>query len=223
MDLASFTDATSAFIVLGGTLVATVLRCGLGDCAQVMRALAATLHPRFDAGQVRSRLAVQIQDIQRNGLLCAQLRRLGDLEFDQATDALIGQRSLGALLAAHDAQKALRQARAEGAMGVLVLAAELAPVFGLAGTLISLGKLPRDGLDHGSYMAAIAMAVHATLYGLIAANLVLAPLAALVERQARREEAERQTLVDWLAHVLPPDRAAAVNVPVIRQPMRGAA
>jgi len=194
-----FLDPTSAAIVFGGTLVGTLLRCGAGDCATAVRALAPGGAPRFDAARVRARLAVQVQDIQRNGLLAANPRPFGDVEFDEATDALIGHRSLAALLAAHDMHKARREVRAGIAVGVLNQAAELAPVFGLAGTLISLGRLPADGLDRGSYMAAIAMAVHATLYGLVAANLVLAPLARLVERRAMREEAQRQSLVDWLA------------------------
>lgn len=212
MDLVSYADAISAAIVLGGTLLATVLRCGFGDCVAALRALAAITAPRFDGEKMRSRLAVQVQDIRKNGLIGATPRRCDDPEFDEATDVLIGHRSLDALLAAHATHGARRQARTARAVGALAQAAELAPVFGLAGTLISLGKLPADGLDRGSYMAAIAMAVHATLYGLIAANLMLAPLARLVERRADREETERQQLVDWLAQALAPARASRAPV-----------
>ena len=223
MDLGPFTDANSAAIVLGGTLVATVLRCGIDACVQVARALAGLLVPRFDADRVRSRLAVQVQDIRKNGLLRAEPRGSGDLEFDEATAALIGSRSLDALLAAHHLHKARRETRADVAVDTLAQSAELAPVFGLVGTLVSLGKLPADGLDRSSYMAAIAMAVHATLYGLIAANLVLAPLARLVERRARSEERERQSLVEWLAHALAPARAPAEATNLKSPPVRGAA
>jgi chemotaxis protein MotA len=48
-------------------------------------------------------------------------------------------------------------------------------------------------------MGAISMAVSATLYGLLLANLLLAPLARAVERAAAAEERERQKIVDWLA------------------------
>ena len=78
MDLISFTDATSAAIVMGGTLVATVLRCGFGDCALAWQAMATTARGHFDAGRVRSRLAVQVQDIQKNGLIGARPRRFDD-------------------------------------------------------------------------------------------------------------------------------------------------
>ena len=227
MDLGSFLDATSAGIVLGGTAVATVLRCGFADSAQAIRALGRLFSRPFAGADMRARLAVQVQDIQRNGLLGAHLRQFGDAEFDEATDALIGHRSLDALMTAHRLHQARREARSDAAAGTLAMAAELAPVFGLAGTLISLGRLPGHGLDRGAYMSAIAMAVHATLYGLIAANLVLAPLARLIERRARREEAERQSLVDWLAQVLgnAPGLPVAnrARTPAPREHLRGVA
>ena len=40
MNLASLFDATSAFIVVGGTLLATGLRCGMTDCRLALRAIA---------------------------------------------------------------------------------------------------------------------------------------------------------------------------------------
>ena len=45
----------------------------------------------------------------------------------------------------------------------------------------------------------LAMAVLTTLYGLLLANLVLAPLARAIDRVAGEEEADRQEIVDWLA------------------------
>ncbi|HEX8057429.1 MAG TPA: MotA/TolQ/ExbB proton channel family protein, partial [Novosphingobium sp.] len=76
---------------------------------------------------------------------------------------------------------------------------ELAPVFGLAATLISLSQLPADGINRHAYMGAISMAVTATLYGILLANLFFAPLARAVERAAAKEETERQKIVTWLA------------------------
>ena len=52
----------------------------------------------------------------------------------------------------------------------------------------AMGRCPECGL-----------AVVTTLYGILAANLVLAPLARWVERAAEREERERQVVIDWLS------------------------
>lgn len=204
MNVASLFDATSAVIVIGGTLLATVLRCGFRDCAVALQAIGQLGQKRFDADQARAELAIQVQEIQRDGLLRAQPHHFGDREFDEVTDQLIASRSVAALLEAHEAHKARRMRSDDRAVRTLAQASELAPVFGLAATLISLSQLPGSGIDRQAYMGAISMAVSATLYGLLLANLLLAPLARAVERAAADEERERQKIVDWLARQVAP-------------------
>lgn len=193
------TDILAGAIVLGGTLLGTILRCGFGDFGTMLEALAGVFSRHFDADTVRASLAVQIQQIRRDGLLRASPRPMGDAEFEAATDALIGHRSIDAMIATHEEHKAARVRHAAAAAETLWQAAELAPVFGLAGTLVSLSLLPANGIERSAFLVAIGMAVHATLYGLVVANLVLSPLARLVERRAAAEEAERQQVLDWLA------------------------
>lgn len=204
MNPAALFDSASAAIVLGGTALATLMRCGLSDCRLAAAALAQTGSKRFDAERTKAELAVQVQEIQQDGLLRAHPHHFGDREFDEATDVMFGRRSVAALLAAHESHKARRIAASTHAAATWAQAAELAPVFGLAGTLISLSQLPAQGLDGASYTGAIAMAVLTTLYGLLLANLVLAPLARVVDRAAASEEGERQAIVDWLAAQVAP-------------------
>jgi chemotaxis protein MotA len=208
MNIASLLDPAAATIVVGGTLLATALRCGLGDCRLALAAVSGLRQPRFDAAAA---LAVQIQQINREGLLRAQPRSLGDRALDEATDRLIGTRSVAALLSAHEEHKTRRTHADERAVRTLAQAAELAPVFGLAATLISLTQLPADGIDRHAYMGAISMAVAATLYGLLLANIILAPLARAVERASAAEETERQKVTDWLAGQV--SRAAPITRP----------
>lgn len=211
MNLLNLVDGPSALIVLGGTVLATALRCGLSDCRITLAKAAQLGRQPFDASATRAELAVQVQQIHQDGLLRAQPRPMGDAELDEATDALIAARSLDALLDRHEAHKARRLAQSERAVRTLAQAAELAPVFGLAGTLVSLSQLPADGLARGAFTGAIGMAVVTTLYGLLCANLLLAPLARMVERAALAEEAARQEVIDWLAGqvagAIPPRRA----------------
>lgn len=211
MEWMNLVDGPSAAIVLGGTLVATVLRSGPADGALALTKLAQLGRSHFDAAKVRAELAVQVQEIRRDGIYRAHPHRMGDAEFDEASDALIGSRSVAALVERHEAHKQRRLADSARAAHTLAQAAELAPVFGLAGTLISLSQLPAANLANGAFTGAIAMAVITTLYGLLAANLVLAPLSRVIERAAQGEEAERQQVIDWLAaqvaEACPPRRA----------------
>ena len=198
MNWMTLIDGPSAAIVFGGTLAATALRCGFGDCRATVHALGFLRNEGFDPGRVRAELAIQIQEIHRDGLLRAHPHSYGDREFDEATEALLARRSIPALLERHEAHKARRLGLSERAVRTLAQAAELAPVFGLAGTLISLSQLPAEGIARGAFTGAISMAVVTTLYGLLAANLLLAPLARVIERAAQAEEVKRQEVLDWL-------------------------
>ena len=199
MNPAALFDPVAAAIVVGGTALATYLRCGTTSCRCAAAALGQLWGKRFDAAGTKADLAVQVRAIHQDGLLRAKPHHFADREFDEATEALIGRRSVSALLAAHEAHKARRVEASNRASATLAQASELAPVFGLAGTLVSLSQLPIDGLARGAYAGAIGMAVLTTLYGLLLANLVLAPLARVVERAAAAEERARQMIVDWLA------------------------
>ncbi|MDE2412516.1 MAG: MotA/TolQ/ExbB proton channel family protein [Sphingomonadales bacterium] len=198
MNWMALIDGRSAVIVLGGTALATLLRCGPADCRVALRKLAWLRRATFNAGATRAELAGQIQEIRRDGLYRAEPHHFADSEFEEVTGALLERRSLAALLDRHAAHKARRLVQSERAVRTLAQGAELAPVFGLAGTLVSLSQLPADGLVRGAFTGAIAMAVTTTLYGLLLANLVLAPLARRIERAALAEEVERQTVIDWL-------------------------
>ena len=215
MDIASLLDGPSAAIVLGGTLLATLLRCGLGDCGRTLAAVSQLGQRRFDATRAQAEMAAQAREIHEGGLLRASPHHIGDSEFDEATDALIGRRSVSALVAAHESHRVRRADASNRAARTLAQAAELAPVFGLAGTLVSLSQLPADGIAQGQFAAAISMAVLTTLYGLLLANLLLAPLARVIERTAAAEEAERQKIIDWLArqvaHDMPGGRRSALD------------
>lgn len=224
MDFTNFFDVRSFAIVVGGTLIATLLRCGLGDCRRALGAVAALGSRSFDAAKVRAELAIQVQEIKNDGILRAPAHEVGDSEFDEVSGTLIGRRSIPALLAAHEGHKARRTAFNNAAVRTLAQSSELAPVFGLAGTLLSLAYLPRTGISSSDYAATISMAVLATLYGLVLANLLLAPLACIVNRRAEAEEAERQKILDWLAEqvaasCLPPRRASDREppAPAVRQ------
>jgi chemotaxis protein MotA len=192
-------DGLSLLIVLGGTLLATVLRAGRAELAATVRALGGLFAPRFSAGRTKAELAAQVSAIRRDGLLRTIPRMIGDTEFDDVNQVLFHSRSLDALVQRHEEHRRARMASADVAVRTIAQAAELAPVFGMVGTLVSLSRLPADGLEQGALNGSIAMAVMTTLYGLLLANLLLAPLARAVERCAQGEDRQRQEVIDWLS------------------------
>jgi len=192
-------DLPALALVLVGTVLATLLRCGWADTRLALRAVAQLFAERFDAVHARAELAIQVQEIEEDGLVRAEAHHFGDGEFDEMTDALIRTRSIQALHESHEDHRARRMEAAHRAVTVLVSAAELSPVFGLVGTLVALGRLSSTVASTGNFAGAIGMAVATTLYGLVAANFLFAPLAAMISRRANSEDRERESLIAWLS------------------------
>lgn len=202
MSYLTLVDGPSAAIVLGGTVLGTFLRCGQRRSLAALRGLQTALRPSFRAEHARSELALQLQEIHREGLLRSEPHHTGDAEFDEVADAMIGQRTVAALLDKHHTHQAMRQAGSQMATATFNQAAELAPVFGLAGTLIALSQLPTAAAPGTMLSASIPTAIVTTFYGLMAAHLFFAPIARFIERRTDGEAEERRKLIDWLASEL---------------------
>lgn len=198
MDVTVLWNAEGAAVVFGGTALATMLRSGAGELHAALESIVALGRTPFGYAAARAQIAGQVEEIRHDGILSAGPNTSSDEEISDATAALIRHRSIGAALATHEDYKAARMDQRAKALRVLEQASELAPIAGLAGTLLALAQLPADGLERGSMMGVVAMAVISTFYGLLLAHILILPLARWVERRADAEEAERQYLIDWL-------------------------
>ena len=199
-------DPIAIAIVFLGTLAAAVLRCGLVDARFALATLRSLTQPAFDPVKAKAEVAKQLNDIATDGFLRAEAHQFGDTEFDRLAEIMISQRSAESLHGEHTKYRLRRADVANRATRFLDCAAELAPVMGLAGTLIALGSARGGavvteavaGAPASGLVDSIAMAVVTTLYGLLAANFLFAPLSNAVQRRARAEERDRDAVLDWL-------------------------
>ena len=196
-------DLQPLLIMLGGTLLAALLQAGWSNFRITAAAVRGLARPAFDPAQTKAELSRQISDLERDGLVRAPRAVIADTEFGKTTSAMIAARSLDALLAEHEANRAVRFDNSATARQVCMSAAELAQMFGLAGTLLSLGRLGPLTDGAGGVASAIGLAVTTTLYGVILANILFVPLAGMIERRARAEDRAREDLFGWLeSHAL---------------------
>ncbi len=206
MDYAALLDATGAAIVLGGTLLATLLGSGRRELAAMVGAMCAAVRPALpDANSARAEIARDVEAIRHRRACCAPRRASSsDREIASATEALVHDRSINSLILTHKALKKKRVELRELALRPLLLAAEMAPVFGMVGTLFGLAHVPFGDVEDGAMLATVGLAVLTTLYGLLLAHLLFNPLARLIARRGAQEDEDRQQLVDWLARQLAP-------------------
>lgn len=185
------------FVVLG-TLVGTLLRCGPANIRTTCAAMRRAAQSKFDREQTRALLAYHAACITRDGVLRASDRSSSDPDIDECLAQLVRQRSIAAMEAMARSKHALKETKQNAAIKTLESAAELAPVFGLAGTLLALSQLPSGGgVGADGLMPTVATAVQTTLFGLVLGNLLFVPLARWLDRAMDRELIERRELLDW--------------------------
>lgn len=196
----AFFDPSALLIVLAGTILATVIRVGGQDVAVAVRLASGLFRARFDEDANRTAVARWARAIRERGVLGAESPMPPDADLARAIKALVRNGSIQALRGAHAESSSHKLRDGSRAMRVFEQAGDLAPVFGLVGTLFSMTQLaPAGGADATSLsLAAIATAVLSTLYGVLAAHFLFMPLAQAVARRSQREDEARDALVGWL-------------------------
>lgn len=197
----SLFDPGALAIVIAGTVLATVARCGWRDFGAALHAAGRLARPGFHAEANRKALALAVNAIQRDGAHRADPALPPDRALGLMLETYLRHGALGALGHTRRAQRALDEARRVSAAQVFVWAGDLAPVFGMIGTLYGLTQLApiEGGNATTTIMTAVSTAVLTSLYGTLLAHLVCFPLASAIDRRGVADEHEREALADWFA------------------------
>lgn len=208
---ASLFDPGALGIVVAGTVLATVARCGWRDFGGAIRAAGGLVRRSFQVEANRKALAIAVSAIQRDGHHRADPALPPDRALGMLLETYLRHGATDALGPIRRAERALDEARRVSAAQVFVWAGELAPVFGLIGTLYGLTQLaPGTSADATSViMSAVSSAVLTSLYGALLAHLVCYPLASAIERRGLADEQDREALADWFTAQIDKTDAAA--------------
>lgn len=197
--VSSLFDPGALAIVVAGTVLATAARCGWRDFGAALRAAGRLGRGGFNPDANRKALARALTAIEREGAHRADPALPPDRALGMMLESYLRHGTLDALGHTRRAQRALDEARRVGAAQVFGWAGELAPVFGLIGTLYGLTQLaPGGGVGTAAtIMGAVSTAVLTSLYGTLLAHLACHPLASAIERRGLADEQEREALADW--------------------------
>lgn len=197
--LGTFLDPLALAIVGGGTLAGTVLRNAWGDLARGVAALGVLPRRRFDVEPLLAQVSALGRIARRHGVIALDRSKIEDPDIAAAVAAIVdgaGPRDVETLL---EQRRCARFERQRGAWEVWSGAAELAPAMGMVGTLLGLVGMFAAMKDPQAIGGAMAVALLATLYGALLANLMLLPVAVRLKRRARHEAQERLRLQPALA------------------------
>lgn len=189
--LRAFLDPPSLLIVLGGTLAVTTASFSLGDVAAAWANAGRVLvQTTYDPRAVARQIMLLAEAARRAGpeMLKSMLPELRSEPFLHRCVSLITEGppadDIESMLTAE--VEAITTARAKSA-AVLRRASEVAPAMGLIGTLVGLVQMLGGLSDPSTIGPAMALALLTTFYGAVLGNVVLAPLAAKLERNAEED------------------------------------
>lgn len=191
MLMAQLIDPVALAIVVGGTVLATVLRAPARDVGRSVSALRVLFRRPFRADGLLEQIAAQARIAKRHGVVALDRSVIADPDVAVGIAAIVdgaSPREVENLICYR------RQARVErhvAAADIWSAAAEAAPAMGMVGTLIGLAGMFANMSDPRAIGGAMAIALLATLYGALLANLVLMPVCHRLRAAGRIEAFER--------------------------------
>ncbi len=196
---------TAALVVLGGTLGAVTVRCGVPGLAGLLRETTRLFYaePAQNDGAVIAQLAWLARTARREGTKVYE--RFANASDDRLVitglslaaeyaDPQIVRRSLDTVLEDEDRRGRTCAILLESAGGY-------APTFGILGAVLGLIHVLRSLDDPGKLGLGIATAFVATIYGVGLANLLFFPLASRLRERHDSLMRRREMLADALVAV----------------------
>lgn len=184
----AFYDLPSVLIVLGGTTTVTLVSFSLGDLGAVGRSLWRTIRPPASTPRAVARRVILLAeaarrtDPERLRALLPESELRADPVLHRCVTLIadgLPPDDIDRLLAGEVEAYAASQAKG---VAFLRRAAEVAPAMGLIGTLLGLVQMLGHLDDPAAIGPSMAVALLTTFYGAVMAYMVLAPLAAKLER-----------------------------------------
>lgn len=187
----SFVDLPSMLIVVGGTIAVTTMSYSVGEVSRAQQAMFKALVHRPADPVAAAELALGLAEAARERGPMHLQSRLSGLQKQP-----FFRRALGIVIDGAPPEEVERTitseinataARHARSAGVLRRASEVSPAMGLIGTLVGLVQMLGNLDDPGTIGPSMAVALLTTFYGALLANLVFAPLASKLERNAAAE------------------------------------
>ncbi|MDP1028194.1 MotA/TolQ/ExbB proton channel family protein [Sphingomonas sp. KR1UV-12] len=194
MQLMTLLDPVALAIVGGGTVLVTILRTPFRDLVGGVGALRILWRTPFDAERLLRQVAALTRISRRHGVFQLDRAVIADGDVAAAVAMIVDGAEPDEVEALVRHRRRARIDRHVAAAELWAAAAETAPAMGMVGTLIGLARMFADMEDTSKIGAGMAVALMATLYGALLANLVFAPIAARLRAAGRIEASERAQL-----------------------------
>ena len=198
----TFVNTPSLLVVLGGTVLVTMMKFSLGKFAGAASiAVKAFLYKPSNPEELIEESVELAKAARQGGLLALEDREISD-DFMKT--------GLGLLIDGHPAdtvrsmlQKDLNETlkRHSDGQDIFKAIGDVGPAMGMIGTLIGLVQMLSNMDDPKQIGPAMAVALLTTLYGAILANMFALPIADKLAVRSREENTSKTLVIDALLSI----------------------
>lgn len=196
-DPLTFVNVPSILIVLGGTLMATLIKFQLKDVLGAFRVGLRALLARFEPPAKLITAAVELAAIARKqGLLALDEHPIDNAFLKRGIQLLVDGNEEDVVQRVLTQDIDLMIARHERGESIFRAIGDVAPAMGMIGTLVGLVQMLSNMADPQSIGPAMAVALLTTLYGAVIANAFALPVADKLANRSVEERLNKLLIVE---------------------------
>jgi len=217
--LESLLQFTAAMIVLGGTLGAVMVQFTL---PVFLRAVALVkdvlLSPKDEALHIIDRMVEYSTIVRKQGILALEnkVKEVKDPFVKKGLQLLIDGIQPGQIRDILEVDSGYREEYHHMSAKVFEAAGGYCPTFGIIGAVMGLIHVMENLADPSKLGAGIAVAFVATIYGVLAANLIFLPLGNKLKLKARFESIVYELIIEGLMSI-----AGGENPRIMQEKLEG--
>jgi chemotaxis protein MotA len=203
-DLMAFVDVKSIVIVIGGTIAGTVVAYPLDklkNLTKVMRTL--SRKSEGDADLIIETLVGYAEKARREGLLALEddVAQMAEPFLQKGVQLIVDGTDPELVRSILETELNFVEDRHKSNAAIFDNMGNLAPAFGMIGTLIGLILMLRNLSDASSIGSGMAVALVTTFYGSVLSNLVFLPLGTKLRTQSRGEILLKEVMIEGILSI----------------------
>lgn len=202
--LGTFMDTASIFIVLGGTIAATLISFPLKNVLNTFKVVKNVFTEKDSKADVLIKEIIDLANIARKeGLLALEeavnntentFLKKGIMLIVDGTDPELVRNIL-------ETELIFTEERHGEGQGIFETMGTFAPAFGMIGTLIGLINMLKELEDPSTVGPNMSVALITTFYGAVLANLIFLPVANKLKGRSKKELAKKEMMVEGLLSI----------------------
>ncbi|MEE2728153.1 MAG: motility protein A [Candidatus Latescibacterota bacterium] len=210
----TFWNVPSAFIVIGGTIAATLASNPLKQFMSFFSIYGKTINTSATSpNELIEKIVGFAETARREGILALEqaVEEANDEFLSGGIRLAVDGTEPDLIMDILETELLYIEERHNQASEMIARAAEMAPAFGMVGTLVGLVLMLQDMSDPAAIGPSMAVALLTTLYGSIMANVLLNPIAAKLKIYSKEEVLSKRMIIEGIMAIQQGDNPRIVE------------